>query len=419
MDDLTLATEIVSRLQQKQFIAYLCGGCVRDQLLQRKPKDYDIVTSARPEEIKKIFHVAVEVGMKFGIVCVKFKGQIFEVATFRKDGDYIDGRRPENIEFSDEIQDAKRRDFTINGLFFDPVAEKVIDHIDGQKDLQRKIVRTIGDPYERFGEDHLRLMRAIRFATQLDFALCDTTWDAVDTMSKSIETVAKERVREEFVKMLMGQDPERAIVLLKESGMLNVLFPHLLKDGVVFDKTRQMLRKFRPFTDETFALCSFLFFSFKEDNQQVVQFCEKLRFANKTHNQVMAILENGERCFHLLDLNVASLKRFLRQSNIADVLNLHCADCDINELSKKNYEFAQQSLQKFGDKLFPAKVINGYDLKEMGVPPGPLYKKILYDVEDQQLLGNINSYEQAIHYVRDKWLQRERIEIEKFEEEKI
>ena len=161
MDDFTLATEIVLRLQQQQFTAYLCGGCVRDKLLHRKPKDYDIVTNARPEQIKKIFHVAVEVGMKFGIVCVKFKGKIFEVATFRKDGEYVDGRRPENIEFSDEVQDAKRRDFTINGLFFDPVTQKVIDHINGQQDLQQKIVRTIGDPHLRFNEDHLRLMRAI------------------------------------------------------------------------------------------------------------------------------------------------------------------------------------------------------------------------------------------------------------------
>lgn len=416
MDDFTLATEIVSRLQQQQFTAYLCGGCVRDKLLNRTPKDYDIVTNARPQQIKKIFHVAVEVGMKFGIVCVKFKGKIFEVATFRKDGEYIDGRRPENIEFSDEVQDAQRRDFTINGLFFDPVTQKVIDHIGGQQDLRQKMVRTIGDPHLRFNEDHLRLMRAIRFATQLDFTLCESTWDAIVAMSASIQTVAKERVREELVKMLLGQDPERAIDLLQQSGILNVLFPNLLSDDVVFDKTRQMLKKLHPFTDEVFAICAFLFFSFQKDKQQVVQFCEKLRFANKIHHQVIAILENCERCFTLLDLNVASLKRFLRQENIHKILNLHHAACHINNLSNKNYDFARQSLQKFSNKLFPNKVISGYDLKEMGVPPGPLYKKILYDVEDQQLLDNIHSYEQAIHYVRDKWLQRERIEIEKFKE---
>ncbi|WP_372370383.1 CCA tRNA nucleotidyltransferase [Candidatus Uabimicrobium sp. HlEnr_7] len=418
MDEFLLATEIVSRLQKK-FTAYLCGGCVRDQLLSRTPNDYDIVTSAQPNEIKEIFHVAIEVGMKFGIVCIKYKGKIFEIATFRKDGNYVDGRRPESIEFSDEKEDAKRRDFTINGLFFDPTSKKIIDYVGGEYDIRNKVIRTIGKPQNRFEEDHLRLLRAIRFATQLDFTLDKETWAAVVAMADSIKTVAKERIREEFFKMLMGKNPQQALILMKKSSILYILFPKLFCNDETFDKTVKILNQLRPFTEEALALSAFLSFSYIENKKQTIYICETLKLANKTQKRVLQTLASSEDCASLLDLNIASLKRFLRQSNISDILKIHYANCCINNLSKENYNFAQQSLQKYSDDLFPTKVINGNDLKEMGVPPGPLYKKILYDVEDQQLLGNIHSYKQATYYVRDKWLQRERIEIEKFEKEKF
>ncbi|HNZ67238.1 MAG TPA: CCA tRNA nucleotidyltransferase, partial [Planctomycetota bacterium] len=221
------AIRIVQQLRDNGYTAYFCGGCVRDSILQKTPKDYDIVTNAHTQDVQKIFHRTIPVGASFGIVRVLEGKDEFEVATFRKDGKYIDGRRPESVEFCDEKEDSMRRDFTINGLFLDPIDNKIIDYVHGQEDIQKRLLRTIGDANERFAEDHLRMMRAIRFAAQLDFTIEETTWETIVALSKNIVKISKERIREEFCNMLLSKNPARAIFLLQKSGLLHYIFPKI------------------------------------------------------------------------------------------------------------------------------------------------------------------------------------------------
>lgn len=223
------ALSILKKLHKNGYNAYFCGGCVRDYLLQRSPKDYDIVTNAIPEQIQTIFKRTIPVGAQFGVMKVVFDKDIFEVATFRKDGKYKDGRRPEAINFSDEKEDALRRDFTINGLFYDPIYDRIIDYVGGREDIKRKFIRTIGIPKERFSEDYLRLMRAIRFSCQLNFSIEQETWKSICSMPELVQNVSKERIRDELMKMLISEQPAKALRMLKKAAYFSISYPNLQK----------------------------------------------------------------------------------------------------------------------------------------------------------------------------------------------
>src|SRR5471032_959010 len=196
-----VAKEIVACLQHAGFAAFWVGGCVRDFLLGREPQDFDIVTDAKPEQVEKLFRKTIPIGKKFGVIIVIEGGHQFQVATFRAEADYQDGRRPEKIIFANAEADASRRDFTVNGLFYDPLTKKIHDWVGGEKDLREKIIRTIGQPEERFGEDHLRLLRAVRFATQLDFEIEPKTLVAIKSLAPKIKLISAERVRDELLKL--------------------------------------------------------------------------------------------------------------------------------------------------------------------------------------------------------------------------
>src|ERR1700733_320385 len=249
------AAKIVQQLQAAGFAAFWVGGCVRDFLLGRKPQDFDIVTDARPEQIEKLFKRTIAVGRKFGVMVVVESGHQFQVATFRAEADYKDGRRPEKIIFANAEADALRRDFTVNGLFYDPISKKLHDWVGGEKDLRAKIIRTIGPPEKRFAEDHLRLLRAVRFAAQLNFEIEPKTFAAVKSLAPKIKLISAERIRDELLKLFRPPHAARGLVLLRESGLLEQVLPELSAtisceqspdfhpEGTVFEHIKLMLEK--------------------------------------------------------------------------------------------------------------------------------------------------------------------------------
>ena len=255
------ALAIVRRLQGAGFLAFWVGGCVRDFLLGREPGDYDIVTSALPEQIEGLFKRTIPVGRKFGVMVVIEGGHQFQVATFRAEADYQDGRRPERVVFGDAEADVRRRDFTVNGLFYDPVRKESHDWVGGEADLRARIIRTIGAPEERFAEDHLRLLRAVRFAAQLDFSIEAGTFAALKANAAKIKTISAERVREELVKLLRPPHASRGLDLLRESGLLEQVLPEIAAtvaceqspdfhpEGTVFNHLRLMLQHLPPNPD--------------------------------------------------------------------------------------------------------------------------------------------------------------------------
>ncbi|MHC4338152.1 MAG: CCA tRNA nucleotidyltransferase, partial [Planctomycetota bacterium] len=218
------AIRIVKRLRSNGFQALLAGGCVRDMLLGRPAKDYDVATNAHPKDVMKLFRRTLKVGAKFGVVIVLLENRRVEVATFRTETGYVDGRHPGKVEFAGAAEDASRRDFTINGMFYDPLERKVIDYVNGQADLKKKVVRTIGVPRERFGEDYLRMLRAVRFATQLGFAIEPRTWSAIYRNAKDITGISGERIRMELEGILISPNRSAGVSLLINSGLAEAIF---------------------------------------------------------------------------------------------------------------------------------------------------------------------------------------------------
>jgi len=270
MSSRELSAEIVRRLQSAGFEAYWVGGCVRDLLLGREPVDYDVATSARPEQIEALFPHTVPVGKQFGVMLVLEHGHQFQVATFRAEADYADGRRPSRVQFSSAKADATRRDFTVNGLFFDPVQERLYDWVGGEADLRAKILRTIGNPAERFAEDHLRLLRAVRFAAQLGFEIERETFSALRANAAQIENVSAERIREELLRLFRAPYAARALELLRASGLLEPVLPELVPtitcdqspeyhpEGTVFNHIRLMLEHLPPDAHESLPWAALL-----------------------------------------------------------------------------------------------------------------------------------------------------------------
>ena len=385
MDLETAAHSIICTLQEHGFKAYLCGGCVRDKLLGLAPKDYDIVTNAEPEAIRKVFRRTLAVGVQFGVVRVKQTEYFFEVATFRKDGKYIDGRRPQSVQFCDEIEDARRRDFTINGLFYDVKTENIVDYVEGQKDLKRKVIQTIGNPEERFGEDYLRMMRAIRFACQLNFEMENATWETLKKKASCIISVSKERIRDELLSMLTGTNPTRAVTLLRESGLLAVILPELnILDAHSWEHILDMFQKASRISSPELAIGILLLGLTQDKNletrpsgkQSVKAICRRLRLSNKSREQVISLVESQPQFFRSKSMGFADLKKFLRIPDFDEHLKLHKLNCLAYNQSLDNYEFCQFYLNKFTPQmLFPPPLIDGTDLIRMGLSPGPDLKK--------------------------------------------
>jgi tRNA nucleotidyltransferase/poly(A) polymerase len=422
-DTLSLvATKLVRRLRESGFIAYFAGGCVRDALLRKQPKDIDIATDAEPDEVQKMFARTVAVGAKFGVVRVLEEGFEFEVATFRSDGVYLDGRRPVSVTFSSPEEDAKRRDFTINGMFYDPLANQVVDFVGGKSDLEHRLVRAIGKPDERFSEDHLRLLRAVRFAAALDFEIEPATWTAVTEKAHQIRTVSQERIRDELLKIMADSHRVRGLDLLDQSGLLENILPEVSRmhgceqppqfhpEGDVYVHTRLMLTLLPADASPLLALSVLLHdigkpvtYSFDEVDQRIrfnghdqvgadmaIEILTRLRFSNEEIDKVVEAIRNHMVFKDTPNMRPAKLRRFMGRQNFPLELELHRVDCLGSHGDLQTYDLLVDKQREFeNEPIIPPPLLTGRDLIALGLKPGPRFGEILEAVQTAQLDGEI------------------------------
>jgi putative nucleotidyltransferase with HDIG domain len=440
------ATNIVRTLRERKHEAYLAGGCVRDQVLGREPADYDVATSATPQQVMEIFPQTFAVGIQFGVVLVPLprkedgvsavgpgeKVPAVEVATFRSDIGYSDGRHPDEVRFSKNPQeDVQRRDFTINGLLMDPITNEVLDFVGGRADLSAKVIRTIGEPEHRLAEDKLRMLRAVRFAARFGYAIDPATLTAMQRLAAQIHQVSRERVREELTKMLVEGRARRAFELLDQSGLLKEVLPEVTKmkgveqppqfhpEGDVFVHTLLLLDKLSVGCSKTLAWGALLHdvgkpptFRIAPDRirfdghvevgvKMAAEICNRLRFSNDDTGQILALVGNHMRFGDVKRMKESTLKKFLRLPQFGEHLELHRIDCLSSNGITESYEYAQEKLQTMPpEAIRPQPLINGRDLIEAGYEPGPRFKEILNAVEDAQLEGRLASRESAMEFVR-------------------
>lgn len=426
------AIQIVKTLVQAGHQAVFAGGCVRDMLRGVEPKDYDIATSARPNEVQRLFAQSFAVGAHFGVIIVRLGEHSFEVATFRRDGTYSDARRPDSVEFTDAQEDAMRRDFTVNGLFFDPLKDEVLDYVGGKADLGDKVLRAIGDPAARFREDHLRLLRAVRFATTLDFVIEEKTFRAIGESSAGIRTISAERIRDEFTRILQHPNRVRGFDLLVDTGLMAEILPEILKlqgceqppqfhpEGDVFVHTRIMLGLLPPeaslplilsvlFHDiakpATFAVDDTGRIRFNNHDKLGAQMTEeilrRLKFPNAVISPAVDAVENHMVFKDVKQMRVSRLKRFLARPTIEDELELHRVDCSSSHAMLDNYEFLRAKQAEFASQpepLIPKPLINGHDLVSLGFTPGPKIRDVLNIAQNLQLEGTLRTREEALEW---------------------
>ena len=434
-----IARAIVRRLREAGHVALFAGGCVRDRLLGREAHDFDIATSARPEQVRALFPRTVAVGAQFGVICVMDGGHEYQVATFRSDGAYIDGRHPEGVTFSSPEQDAERRDFTINGLFYDPIAETLIDYVGGQADLRAKRLRAIGNAADRIREDRLRMLRAVRFAATLGFEIDPETWDAVRAQADEINAVSAERIREELVKIFLSPSRIRGFDLLDASGLMRVILPEIeaLKgceqppewhpEGDVFIHTRLMI-ELLPAEVSLPLVFSVLFhdigkpatYSYDEEKQRIrfsghdkvgarmtEEIMLRLRFSRAQIDATVEAVEKHMVFKDVQNMRVAKLKRFMSRPGFDDEMLLHWADCSSSHRMLDNFDFLKTKQAEFASEpLIPPPLINGRDLIERGWKPGPKIGETLEAVQTRQLEGALTTREDALNWVATEFPDR-------------
>src|SRR5947207_6923935 len=426
------ARRIVERLRGEGHIAYFAGGCVRDIVRRMTPKDYDVATSATPETVQRIFSRTHAVGAHFGVIIVLENGFQFEVATFRSDEAYIDGRHPTAVHFSSPEEDARRRDFTINGMFYDPVAEEVIDLVGGRADIAAKLVRAIGDPAQRFAEDRLRMLRAVRFATVLDYQIDPKTLDALVAHAPSIHEISAERIRDELVRIFLSSNRGRGWDLLDGSGLMRVILPEIeaMKgceqpeqfhpEGDVFKHTRLML-DLLPKEVSVPLVFAVLFHDVAKPPTATVDETGRIRFSG--HDRIGAEMTEAimERLRfsraeidatveavrqHMVfkdvpNMRVAKLKRFMARPTFEDELELHRVDCGSSHGMMDNYDFLKQKKEEFANEpIIPRPLVQGDDLIALSLKPGPEFGEILEAVETRQLEGALKDREEALEWLR-------------------
>lgn len=396
------AITIIERLRENGFCALLAGGCVRDMLLNRRPKDFDVATDAKPEEVMALFSRTLKVGAKFGVVIVLLRCAQVEVATFRSEAGYQDGRHPDHVAFTNAANDAARRDFTINGMFYDPVEEQVIDYVQGQADLGRRIVRTIGDPDERFGEDYLRMLRAIRFSTQLDFAIEPETFAAIGRNARHITKISGERINMELEAMLVHPNRHVGASMLLESGLVERIFP-----GLPEDQARQappVLERLRRRVDFALALAGFFSGCSPEKAMEV---CHILKLSRRQTKHLRFLLTHRNRLLDY-DMTLASLKQLLARPYFRDLFELERATQKAagNKVALSALAKLHQRVQSLrGVNVNPRPLLNGHDLIRLGASPGPQVGQLAEEIYVAQLEDELHTKRQAEQWAAD-WLQR-------------
>lgn len=424
-----LARGIAAKLRDAGHQAWLVGGCVRDRLLGRTPKDYDIATDAPPAAVVNLFPGALLAGAQFGVVLVNG----IEVATFRSDHAYSDGRRPERVHFeTDPREDVRRRDFTINALLMNPFTEEILDFVSGRADLEAGLIRAIGDPERRFEEDHLRMLRAVRFAARFGFQIEPATMAAIRKHHARIQIIAAERVREELVRILTEGNARLGFELLDESGLLADILPEIAvmkgvqqppqfhPEGDVWTHTLLMLEELHEPSPAlalgvllhdvgkpvTFRVADRIRFDgHVEAGVEIAKrILGRLRFSTDDTEQVLALIANHMRFKDAPAMRESTLKRFLRLPRFPEHLELHRLDCLSSHRNLENYEFLREKLAASPpEALKPPRLLTGDDLLRAGYVPGPLFSKMLEAVEDAQLEGVIGTKEEALALVRDRF----------------
>jgi poly(A) polymerase len=454
------AISIIEILRQRGAQAYLAGGCVRDLLLNRAPADYDVATSATPTQVMEIFPDAYAVGAQFGVVLVpepqssappassvvkpfagseedsqgkrNLKTHTIEVATFRSDLAYSDGRHPDEVRFTQNPrEDVARRDFTINGMMLDPLTGELLDFVGGREDLESGIIRAIGDPERRFGEDKLRMLRAVRFAARFEYGIEEETMAAINRHAQEIQIVSRERVRDELTRMLTEGHARRALLLLDDTGLLREVLPEITKmkgveqppefhpEGDVFKHTLLLLDHLPHPCPPTLAWGALLhdvgkpatfrigpdrirFDNHVEVGVKIAEaICKRLRFSNDDTDQILALVDNHMRFGHVSRMKESTLKKFMRLPAFDEHLALHRADSLASHQNLSTYDFLRQKLAETPQETIrPVSLVNGDDLIAAGYPPGPKFKEILGAVEDAQLEGQLASRDAALAYIR-------------------
>jgi poly(A) polymerase len=434
------ARSIVQTLRQRGFQAYLVGGCVRDLLLERQAKDWDVATDATPAQVISVFPETYAVGAQFGVVLVpvpeasREPGQpsAVEVATFRGDVGYSDGRHPDEVRFSkDPREDVARRDFTINGMLLDPVRGEVLDFVGGKKDLAAGVIRTIGDPELRFAEDKLRMLRAVRFAARFGYVIDAGTFEAIKKLAEQVGLVSRERVRDELTRMLTEGQGHKAFLLLEEARLLGYVLPEIAAmkgvaqppefhpEGDVLVHTLMLLDHLPSPCPATLAWGALLHDVGKPptfrvapdrirfDNHVEVgvrmaeEICRRLRFSNDDTTQILALVGNHMRFGDATRMKESTLTKFMRMPGFDEHLALHRADCLASHQNLATYEFVQHRRAAIPpEKLRPSPLLTGYDLIAEGHAPGPKFREILNAVEDAQLEGRLLSRDAALEFVR-------------------
>jgi tRNA nucleotidyltransferase/poly(A) polymerase len=388
------AIEIIKELRRHGHEAYFVGGCVRDMVMQIEPADYDIATSAHPKEIMSIFPRTEAIGAQFGVVLVIQRGHPFEVATFRSDEAYVDGRRPTGVVFTDAKQDVLRRDFTINGLLFNPLTGEVIDYVNGRSDIQAKIVRAIGDPHARFEEDKLRILRAIRFGARLGYTIEPGTWDAVATMAPKIHQVSSERIRDELTRILTEGQAAHGIRMLEESGLRNQILPELQSTNHIEKSLRFVATGAPP----DFGMGVLLHHTPAGNVQRIV---ERLKFSRAEMHHIVALVENLPRFLEIRQMPMSSLKRFFRIDRFEDHLELARIHAVAAGEEPVDYAYALRKRREWPNQaIWPEPLVTGNDLITMGLAAGPRFKEILTRVEDEQLEERLTTHEQAMEFIK-------------------
>ena len=439
------AISTIETLRQHGFQAYLVGGCVRDLLLGREPADFDVATSATPAQVMETFPETYAVGAQFGVVLVPSPGgecadgeegtsksYVVEVATFRSDLGYSDGRHPDEVRFTqDPREDVARRDFTINGMMLDPVTGEVLDFVGGRKDLEAKLIRAIGDPNRRFGEDRLRMLRAVRFAARFEYEIEADTLAAIRQLASDVHLVSRERVRDELTKMLTEGHARRAFLLLDQTGLLKEVLPEisLMKgvkqppefhpEGDVFVHTLLLLENLPLPCPPTLAWGALLHDVGKPATFRVApdrirfdghvevgvkiaeEICTGLRFSNHDTDQVLSLVDNHMRFGHVTRMKESTLKKFMRLPGFDEHLALHRADSLASHGNLSTYDFLQNKLAEIPpENIRPSALMTGDDLIAAGYVPGPRFREILEAVEDAQLEGRLLSREDALAFVK-------------------
>ena len=438
------AEKIVDRLRAEGHEAYFAGGCVRDLLLGRTPSDFDVATSARPDEVMELFSRTFAVGASFGVILVAEEVDgvevVTEVATFRNDGAYADGRRPESVRFSDKPEeDVQRRDFTINGMLLDPqvfresgdLSASVLDFVGGRDDLATKLIRAIGDPAQRFSEDKLRMLRAVRFAARFDFEIESKTEEAMRQFAPEISQVSRERARDELTRMLTEGHAKRAFELLDRTGLLREVLPEIVRlhgveqppefhpEGDVWIHTMMLLDQLPEGVSPALAWGALLhdvgkpatftrgpgrirFNGHVEVGVKIAEdICRRLRFSNEESEQIALLVENHMRFGDVMRMKDSTLKRFFRLPSFAEHLALHRMDVMASFGDLTLYDFAKERFEAMSqEEVRPALLVTGRDLIEAGHKPGPRFKELLALAEDAQLEGRIHTRDEGLKLIR-------------------